>query len=765
MVRKILVLFLLVSLFSCGSDKDKQPPEGIQSIDSLQLIPYPQSVEEGEGYFELNRETNFYFPEEIGQQGQELVHSFIDVCTSEPKVNIKEDTEGNSVSLILDENLEITSKSPEAYQLTITDSEINIIARDPAGISRGMATLKQLMSAPIGESNSCYFPAVNIVDYPGFEHRGLLLDVCRHYFDKGVVMKYLDVMAYYKMNVLHLHLTEDQGWRMPIDKYPLLDEISSWRLDSNGNKYGGHYTKDELKEIVNYAAQKHITIIPEIELPGHSQAALAAYPQFSCNGGPIEVVNDWGVFKEIYCAGNDSTFTFLEDVLTEVMEIFPSEYIHIGGDEAPKFRWEHCPKCQKRMKDEGLADEHELQSYFIQRIERFLNENGRQLIGWDEILEGGLSENATVQSWRGMEGGKTAAEEMHKVIMSPTSHCYLDYSLSSIDLQKIYAFDPIPEDLEPEFSQYIIGGECNMWTERVPDEANLDSKVFPRMIGLAEVLWTYPEERDFENLYARLQKHYPTLKDFYHIDYGLETIGASVDVEFGDSLISIVLNKNLPDLLLKYKWTGRRNHGVFTPYESPVPLENGKLSVQAYKNGVPYGEEVTQRFTTHKALNKHVDYKTNYNEWYIGNADKNLVDGKLGSIDFRDGNWQGFWGENIDVIIDLGKVTELKHISAQFYQYANSWIFLPKAITIELSRDGEKWFESGTYKNPEVDLSNEKRVEFVGIELSPEPGQDGNPEARYIRFVVESIGKVPGGHEAAGQDSWLFIDEIMAYGF
>ncbi|NOQ72664.1 MAG: family 20 glycosylhydrolase [Crocinitomix sp.] len=756
MVKSLFSLGLILCLVSCGSNS-KQPDVVFVAADSLNLIPYPQAIEKGEGYFKMNEEVNFFFSDEISSEGLDLINSFIDSKTNSIKPNIESKSNANTCHLILSNDFESLNNSPEAYEINVTNKDLTLTAKTINGLRYGIQTLKQMRAQTKSATESAYLlPAMKITDFPRFQHRGLLLDVCRHYFDIEVLLKYLESMEYFKMNVLHLHLTEDQGWRMPIDAYPLLNQISSWRLDTNGNQYGGFYSKDDLKYLVEFATDRNITIIPEIELPGHSQAALAAYPQFSCNGGPIEVVNDWGVFKEIYCAGNDSTFVFIENILTEVMEIFPSEYIHIGGDEAPKFRWEHCDKCQKRMLDEGLKDEHELQAYFIQRIESFLNENGRKLIGWDEILEGGLSPTAAVQSWRGMDGGKQAAETKHEVVMSPTSHCYLDYSLNSIDLEKIYSFDPIPVDLAEEYHQYIIGGECNMWTEHVPNEANLDSKVFPRMIGLAEALWSYPEERNFEDFYKRLQYHYPVLTDF-GIDYGLETIGATITQEFRDSGVFIILNKNLSDLELKHSKRGGRHAEMLWEYEGPFPMLTQDLRVQAYKNDEPYGEEITQGFNVHQGVNKKVTYTTPWSDWYAGNGEKNLVDGKLGSIDFRDGNWQGFWGEDIDVTIDLGESQHFLGVSANFYQYANSWIFSPKRVTFQISTNGEEWKDKSVRTFNSIDLSNKKSIQKVSFGSDLMQGFYG----RYIRLTVESIGKVPDGHEAAGQDSWLFIDEII----
>lgn len=745
MIRYFLLAFTLITL---GCADNKPAKEQIQLASIEQLIPKPVISEAKNGTFIWTDGTKL---DTVSVPEAYLLKSLMDAQTLEGN------TASNQVILSVEP---VFNEHPEAYELSISEDTILIKANENVGLMRGIQTLRQLLPPDFHlkkKKEAWPIPCASIKDYPAFQHRGMLLDVCRHFFEKEVVLKYIDALALYKMNVLHFHLTEDQGWRIAIDKYPKLNEISAWRTEQDGSTYGGFYTKEDLKEIVQYAAERHITVIPEIEMPGHSQAALAAYPQFSCEGGPIEVANDWGVFKEIYCAGNDSTFLFLEDVLTEVMEIFPSPFIHIGGDEAPKYRWEHCDKCQHRIKEEGLHDEHELQSYFIQRIEKFLNENGRMLIGWDEILEGGLSQNATVQSWRGMDGGKQAAEEGHYVIMSPTSHCYLDYSLKSIDLPKIYSFDPIPEDLNPDAVQYILGGECNMWTEHVPDEQNLDSKVFPRMIGLAEVLWSYPEDRDFPYFYERLQSHYPMLSK-KGIDYGLETIGAQIQQDFSGDTIQIEVVKSLPDLELKYKWA--RTMEGFENYTSSIPLDRSDtLLVQAFKNGEPYGDEIKQAFEYHMALNKPVYYSHEWNQWYEGNGEKHLVDGKMGTLDFRDGNWQGFWGTDLDIVVDLGEVKQFNEVEVHFYQYANSWIFLPRQVTVvhnKHQRDALNWNPFMDRRDIEIDLSNEKSIHTF------EQSYDINDiEARYIRLFGRNLGKVPEGHEAAGQDAWIFVDEII----
>ncbi|MEO1255783.1 MAG: beta-N-acetylhexosaminidase, partial [Bacteroidota bacterium] len=449
----------------------------------------------------------------------------------------------------------------EGYQLTVSGSGVSIKANTEITLMHGLQSLRQLLYLHGQE-----LPFVEIQDNASFQWRGMLLDCSRHFMEKEFVKRYIDLLALYKMNVLHWHLTEDQGWRIEIDKYPKLTEIGAWRDDDNGGKYGGFYTKEDIREIVAYATVRGVEVVPEIELPGHSQAALAAYPQFSCTGGPFEVETEWGVFKEIYCAGNDSTFFFLEDVLREVMELFPSKYIHIGGDEVPKYRWEHCEKCQRRIAIEGLHDEHELQSYFIKRVSNFLKANDKQLIGWDEILEGGLPENAIVQSWRGFEGAKEAVGLGHQAIVSPTSHAYFDYGLNDIDMERVYDFNPIPEGAKEEDKSLILGGECNMWSERAPQE-KVDSKVFPRILAMAEVLWSGAEGKDYEGFRERVVKHYKML-DQLGVTYGFETVPVKITTETKDSKLFASLDSYDDGISIFYSQNGSRNQ-----YEDAIQID------------------------------------------------------------------------------------------------------------------------------------------------------------------------------------------------
>jgi hexosaminidase len=417
--------------------------------------------------------------------------------------------------------------STDRYTLKVTPTSVKLNGDTYSGTFYGIQSLLQLL--PVNVSSSLDIPAVTIVDSPRFAYRGMHLDVGRHFFPVSFVKKYIDYIAFHKMNYFHWHLTEDQGWRIEIKKYPKLTQIGSCRNGTiighhpgTGNdsiRYCGYYTQEEIKDVVKYASDRHITIIPEIEMPGHAEAALTSYPFLGCPGtGPYMVEEKWGVFKNVFCAGKDSTFKFLQDVLDEVIALFPSRYIHIGGDECPKTNWQTCPKCQARIKAEGLKDEHELQSYFIQRIEKYLNSKGRNIIGWDEILEGGLAPNATVMSWRGEEGGIAAAKQKHKVIMTPGSYVYFDHSQVQKDdslhiggflpLEKVYSYEPIPKELSDEEGKLVLGAQANVWTEYMAYPSKVEYMIFPRMSALSEVLWSPKADRNWDGFKPRLQDQF-----------------------------------------------------------------------------------------------------------------------------------------------------------------------------------------------------------------------------------------------------------------
>jgi hexosaminidase len=644
------------------------------------------------------------------------------------------------------------------YRINVTPKGILINAEFDEGVFYGVQTIRQLLPKEAEQKKlklPLQLPTMLIQDGAKFPHRGLLLDCCRHFMSVDFIKKYIDALAYYKMNVLHWHLTEDQGWRIQIDKYPLLTEVGAWRTEKDGTKYGGFYSKQEIREIVDYAMARHITVIPEIELPGHSSAAIAAYPALSCTHQTIEVENEWGVFKDIYCAGDEYTFDFLENVLSEVCELFPSPYIHIGGDEAPKFRWEQCEKCQRRIKQEKLKDEAELQTYFIERIATYLQSKGKRIIGWDEILEGGIPADAMIQSWRGMEGGEHAAKAGHDVVMSPTSHCYFDYGLSSTDMEEVYNFNPIPASLTVAESKYIRGGECNMWTEHAPQET-VDSKVFPRLLALAEVLWTFPEQRNYALFTKRVEEHYERLKGL-NISPGFPKVPISMNATPKENALQIELKPAFQEIHITYSLApaGTRPGDKILNYTNAIVIDRPTLlSAQATMSELRYTEPMMWWFEPHLALNDSLRITYEPSPWYTGGGAKALVDGRLGSTNFRDGAWQAVQGKNMEAVVDLGVSTEIQELETRWFMYGNAWIFLPKSVEYFISDDGKNWKSVGM---SESKTDERKEGEF----FEPFLLKRMNEKARFVKMVAANHGLCPEWHDAPGKPSWLFCDEFV----
>lgn len=490
-----------------------------QQSATVSIIPAPKSLQTSPGSFKPSKQTRILYGDAEAKKVADLLNTFLKANhgTTFSAHQTKALASSGQIMIAQDRHL-----PAEGYMLTVSDKMIQLRGNG-AGLFYGLQTLQQLIR---GEGGAIEVPNVKISDEPRFAYRGLMLDCGRYFFPASYIKQYLDVMARYKFNRFHWHLTDDQGWHIEIKRYPRLQEISSTRKETvighaarsktfDGKPHGGYYTQEEVRDIVKYAADRHITIIPEIEMPGHSEAVLAAYPNLGCTGGPYQVSTTWGVHKEVYCAGNDSVYTFLENVLTEVMDLFPSQYIHIGGDECPKTRWKECPKCQARIKALGLQDEHALQSYFIQRMEKFLNAKGRRIIGWDEILEGGLAPNATVMSWRGEAGGIAAAREKHDVIMTPNTYLYLDYYQGNpatepltiggfLPLQTVYNYEPLPSSLTPEEQKYIKGVQANIWTEYQPTGEMADYMTWPRGLAVAEITWSGADKKNYANFLERL---------------------------------------------------------------------------------------------------------------------------------------------------------------------------------------------------------------------------------------------------------------------
>lgn len=726
-LKFIFGINIALLLFS-ACDKGEQP--------SLSILPSPKLLIEGEGMFSLDKETSLYAPDSLLYAAELLQHYLLE--NSGLIVPLAEEKRNNQIIL------QPSNVGNAEYHIRSESDLVILEGGGREGILLGIQTLRQLLMLNGNEG----IPALELSDSPRFPWRGMLLDCSRHFMEVDFVKRYIDLLALYKMNVLHWHLTEDQGWRIEIDQYPRLTEIGAWRDDGAGGTYGGYYTKEDVRGVVAYAEERGILVVPEIELPGHSQAALAAYPQFSCTGGPFEVETEWGVFKEIYCAGNDSTFLFLENVLDEVTDLFPSPYIHIGGDEVPKYRWEHCAKCQLRIEEEGLVDEHELQSYFIGRIGKYLASKGKRMIGWDEILEGGLPDGAIVQSWRGFEGAKKAVQSGTQTIVSPTSHAYFDYGLNDIDLAKVHSFDPVPEGLTKDQEQQVLGGECNMWTERAPQD-KVDQKVFPRMIAMSEVLWNGNSQPDFETFRKHLARHYPML-DSLGVNYGFETVPVKISTVTRDQSLYVRLSSYDSAVDIYYQ-----DEKANQLYVGPDAISNEtNWTITFRKGGSVFKDTIFQHFLPHLANGIIPQIGSEANANYTAGGQRAITDGKKGSTHFRDGNWQGYWGDDIIAVIDFGEEQSISSFSAGFLQYNNAWIFLPTEVNFSVSADGKEFTEVGRVSNPISPREKEQLTHDFKVELSQPLG------ARFIQMKAKNMGVCPDWHDAAGSKAWLFIDEF-----
>ena len=753
--RKIFAICVFTSvLINCNS----QTHEAERSV----IIPTPSNSISASWNFILNKKTGIEYDERL-KISANFLKEYIE---NGSKLKLRRNSK---ISFIVDE----TIVNPEGYSLEILPGTIKIKAKTDQGAFYAVQSLRQLLppSFENGSFEGKYLEIKSIIitDAPQFLYRGMHLDVSRHMFSVGFIKKYIDVMAMLKMNTFHWHLTDDQGWRIEIKKYPRLQEISAFRDETlvghysdlphqfDGKKYGGYYTQEEVKDIVAYAKQRFVTVIPEIEMPGHAQAAIAAYPELGCTSEQVEVAKKLGVFEEIYCP-NQKTFAFLEDVLEEVLELFPSEYIHIGGDEAPKTRWKNCSHCQALIKTEGLKDEHELQSYFITKMEKYLNSKGRQIIGWDEILEGGLAPNATVMSWRGTSGAVEAAKSGHNVVMTPTSHCYFDYyqSVSEdeplaiggfLPLEKVYGFNPIPEGLTKEESKYVLGAQGNIWTEYMPTEKQVEYMVYPRMLAMSEVVWSHTNRKNYKDFVLRLENFYRRL-DALGINYAnhLYEIEGNLVSEAGKPFFEF---KTLTeDKTIRYTLDGSEPNLKSEIYKSKISItKSTKLKAAVFNTEAKLGKTFNQNIDFHKAVGKKITIDKVPHKAYSGSGAEGLINGISGSDSrYGDKEWLGFWGEDIEITIDFGEETEINTIETRFYNGNGQWIYAPKAVKLAFDDDDDfKYISVFNFENS-----------FTKFNFEIE-----GKKARVLRFKIQNYGIISEDKQGAGNKAWTFIDEII----
>ncbi len=754
---------------------------------NIDIIPAPVSVKSGNGTFLLSKKTVLAARDEEDRKAADFFNDYLQQVYGF-KLDIDKQETKNVIRLTTRKFI----KAPEndAYSLHVSKDAISIEGDTYAGTFYGIQSLIQLLpvQTTTASKSQLQIPFVTIKDYPRFDYRGMHLDVGRHFFPIAFVKKYIDYIALHKMNFFHWHLTEDQGWRIEIKKYPKLMSVAAYRngtiigrypgIGNDNMRYGGYYTQDEIKEIVRYAADRHITVIPEIEMPGHSSAAIAAYPWLSCfpeketviPSHPSEVSKKttgkkvqetWGVFEDIYCAGKDSTFMFLQDVLDEVLPLFPSKYIHIGGDEAPKAHWQQCPNCQARIKALGLKDEHELQSYFIQRIEKYVNSKGRTIIGWDEILEGGLAPNAVVMSWRGDQGGINAAKQNHNVIMTPDEYVYLNYSQTRNDdsltiggylpIEKVYSFEPVSRQLDSTEAKYIMGAQGNLWTEYIGNTSLAEYMLFPRMSALSEVLWTAKENRNWSNFEKRLQtqfKRYERWGTNYSKAYYEVKLTIAPTTNYNG--LKIVAEPRDNKGLLQYRTSDKS----FKKYTSALVLsKSDSVEVQYFRNE-KLVNQVRLNITFNKATGKKISIATKPTAKYPGQSGAfSLVNGIWSSKGLSYPDWLGWIGDDLEATIDLGKKESFSQIKMHTLDQNGSWVYLPQYVEVFVSNDGKKFTSIGRSSEFVNDVMT------MGWITIPVPRQS----ARYVKVVAKNYGLIPEGKPGGGNKAWLFADELQVF--
>jgi hexosaminidase len=749
------------------------------TIDDINIIPKPSETVLNEGSFTFNKKTKIVLSTPSQKSiASDLIQQFKISTGIQISFAVKNSAPENVVIFKKD-----TTLSKEAYHLTVTSNKVTIKATDDAGFLYGVQTLIQILPTEY-EANSLQqniewsIPNLEIKDKPRFGWRGLMLDVSRHFFRKEYVLKTIDRLAAHKMNVLHLHLIDDQGWRVEIKKYPKLTEVGAWRADkedlhwntrdikrpTDSIKYGGFYTQEDIKEIVAYATSKQITVIPEIELPAHVASAIAAYPHLSCKNEGIEVPSGgvWPI-TNIYCPGKESTFEFLEDVLSEVLELFPSKYIHIGGDEATKTLWKTCQHCQRRMRTEKLKEVEELQSYFVKRIEKFINSNGRKLVGWDEILEGGLPPDATVMSWRGFKGGLEAAKEGHDVVMTPGEFCYVNLYQGPYDvepiaqggylpLKKAYQFEPVHESMTLKEAKHVLGGQANLWSEYVSTESHSEYMIFPRLAALSESLWSEKKNKDWADFSSRLVIQFKRYKA-QGINYSESAflISGDTKVDLESKTISLLLQNEFPESDIRYVIDSDDISKNTLKYSTAIQLtKTTRIKASLFRNDKPVGRPYVKTIQFHKAMAKKVSYQTHHVKKYAGAGPVNLVDGLRGSKNFFDGKWQGWLSKDMEVTIDLEEEKDIRKVTVGAMEDQGPDIYYPIQIKVLTSLDGEKFTQQVVFNRPYKANPNTDLAEF-GLEFPKKV------TAKYIKVIVKALPKNP----APNRGVWLFVDEII----
>lgn len=774
-------LFTIAISFTCAISSAQSP---------LHILPQPIQAERRPGEFRIDAGTSITVSgggngDRAGDAGKadRVVNFFREQVTRLSGIRLpvrKAPAPGRHIEFVLGDT---TGLGDEGYRIAATTTLVRVSAGSVKGLFYGVETLLQTLPF-IRTNQPPAIPCMEVMDRPRCPWRGMMLDVSRHFFSPDMVKEFIDVLASYKMNVFHWHLVDGAGWRLEIKKYPKLTSLAAWRVDDrdkpwnwgevmfNADKsratYGGYYTQEQVKDIVAYAAARNITIVPEIEMPGHSEIAMAAYPQLSCH--PRDHFGNKGDFlathvESNYCPGNDSSFVFLQDVLTEVMQLFPSTYIHLGGDEVDKTDWKTCDKCQRRMNQEGLKNVEELQSYFMKRMEKFLLIHHRRMIGWDEILEGGLAPSATVMSWRGEDGGIQAAKMGHDVVMTPGDPCYFDHyqgdpateplAIGGFNtLKRVYDYEPVPQALDASQALHVLGSQANLWTEYISTWEHAEYMILPRILALSEVLWSPVDRRNWQDFNIRLQPH---LRGFE--ERGLHYCKGNYKVEIKplvkDGKLFVGMATENPDGVIYYSIDGSMPGVSSLRYEHPIAV-TGTMRVKAVmtlQGKVMNPAPAEQSFTLNKATGREVVYLHPNSRYYPADGPNTLTDGIRGTTDIGRG-WHAFSGEDLVATIDLGSSMEIGRLSLGCIQNWGQWIFLPSQVRFELSDDGVHFREAGVAdNNVPMDLRDAVIKDFI-ITI---PKQ----QARYVRVTARNAGPCPKGHPGEGQNSWIFADEVI----
>ena len=755
------------------------PSTAMGQTADFNIIPQPQQVAaDASAPFTLNSNTVIYVQtnSQDMKRNATMLASYIQEATG-IRPTIGKLVKG-SPAIIL--SIDKTISNAEGYRLNSDAKQIRIAGASAAGVFYGIQTLRKSLPLCNGKATQVSIPAVHITAAPRCAYRGTHLDVSRHFVTADSIRQFIDMLALHNINRFHWHLTDDQGWRIEIKKYPLLTKIGAKREQTvighntgkyDGIPYDGFYTQQQIRDIVKYAADRYITIVPEIDLPGHMQAALAAYPELGCTGGPYKVWQKWGISDDVLCAGNDKVLAFIDNVLKEVTQLFPSKYIHVGGDECPKVRWKDCPKCQARIKalhleaKDGHSAEERLQSYVITHASNYLKSLGRNTIGWDEILEGGLAEGATVMSWRGEAGGIAAAKQNHDVVMTPNSYLYFDYYQSLdkaneplaiggyLPLQRVYSYEPMPEELTAEEARHIIGVQANIWTEYMPTFKHMQYMALPRVAALSEVQWTQPQLKDYTDftnrliglthLYDRLGYNYA--KHLYNVNIHIDS-----DTKWQELVVHMT---TAGDAEIRYTLDGSLPTASSTLYTGAIHLQkSAKIRAAAFRNGKS-SSVTAQDVTFNKATACPVKLLQPTHKSYTFNGGAALTDGLVGDKGFGTGRWLGFSGNDLEAVIDLKKPTEVSSVSLNTCVDKGSWIFDARNIEVSLSTDGVNFTSVAKHSLPAMEKNSADNINTYELKFS-------QTKARYIKVYATSEHNIPDWHSGKGKPAFLFVDEI-----